>query len=247
MKWTEREITANGASRWQQIAEILRDAIEGGEFKAGQSIPTEAEINKAFGVSRTTTRAAMQKLVQDGLVSRHPGLGTIVSDRRLDQPLHQIRSFAEDMRSRGMTPSYEVLRCGMTTATPEAAHGLELATSDRPYHVERLLKGNGRLIGHSLSFIRPDIFSDIEPPDAAFLAQGSLYDWIAQECGIEIAGGVEFIEASLAGGELAGTLGLSGGDPVLIARRIARSENGLPIEFAVITYRADRYRFRVEL
>lgn len=247
MKWTERKITTNGTPRWQQIAEFLRDAIDNGEFAAGQSIPTEAEINKAFGVSRTTSRAAMQKLVQDGLISRRPGLGTIVTDRRLDQPLHQIRSFAEDMRSRAMTPSYEVLRCGMTMATPEVSHGLELATGDQPFHVERLLKGNGRLIGHSLSFIRPDIFSDVAPPDAAFLEQGSLYDWIAKECGIEIRGGVEFIEASLAGEALASTLGLSKGAPVLVAHRTARSQNGLPIEFAVITYRADRYRFRVEL
>ena len=52
---------------------------------------------------------------------------------------------------------------------------------------------------------------------------------------------------SLAGEALASTLGLSKGAPVLVAHRTARSQNGLPIEFAVITYRADRYRFRVEL
>ncbi|SFO68802.1 transcriptional regulator, GntR family [Cohaesibacter marisflavi] len=247
MKWTEHKIVANGVPRWLQIAEILREAIEDGSFAVGQSIPTEAEINKAFDVSRTTTRAAMQKLVQDGLISRRAGLGSIVVDQKVDQPLHQIRSFSEDMESRGMTASYEVLSCGLTTATPEATHGLGLASGDRPFHIERLLKGNDRLIGYSQSFVRPDIFNSVAPPDADFLSQGSLYDWIATELGIKINGGVEFIEAGLADAFLAKTLDVKEGDPVLVAHRTAQSEAGLPIEFAVITYRADRYRFRVEL
>jgi GntR family transcriptional regulator len=37
------------------------------------------------------------------------------------------------------------------------------------------------------------------------------------------------------------------GRPILIARRTSRSADGMPVEHAVLQYRADRYRFRIEL
>ncbi|AJE47134.1 GntR family transcriptional regulator [Celeribacter indicus] len=189
----------------------------------------------------------MQQLVSEGLVSRQAGHGTIVLDRKVDTQMHQIRGFSEDMKARGLTASYEVLDCGFVTPPGEASQALGTPSADKPFFLKRLLKTNGRLIGISRSYIRADIFAEIAPPTAEQLTHGSLYDWLREHAGTEITGGVEFIEAGLAGPDLHRDLGLAPQDPVLIAQRTAHSPARLPVEFAIITYRADRYRFRIEL
>jgi len=57
----------------------------------------------------------------------------------------------------------------------------------------------------------------------------------------------EYIEADVADTHLAELLLIEPGAAVLIARRCSRAADRRPIEYVVNTYRADRYRFRVEL
>lgn len=61
----------NGSRRLspQEIADILRDRIRGGELKAGDRLPTQAELAEEFGVERGTVRQALRALQEDGLLS----------------------------------------------------------------------------------------------------------------------------------------------------------------------------------
>ncbi|GGX28837.1 GntR family transcriptional regulator [Streptomyces malachitofuscus] len=61
----------NGSSRLtpQEIADILRERIRGGELKAGDRLPTQAELAEEFGVERGTVRQALRALQEDGLLS----------------------------------------------------------------------------------------------------------------------------------------------------------------------------------
>ena len=61
----------NGSSRVspQEIADILRERIRAGELKAGDRLPTQAELAEEFGVERGTVRQALRALQEDGLLS----------------------------------------------------------------------------------------------------------------------------------------------------------------------------------
>jgi DNA-binding LacI/PurR family transcriptional regulator len=48
--------------------------------RPGQRLPTEHELVRQFAVSRPTVRAAMERLVNEGLLERFPGKGTFVVD-----------------------------------------------------------------------------------------------------------------------------------------------------------------------
>ncbi len=51
----------------------MREAILNGEFKVGDRLPSEADLAKAFGVSRSTVREALHALKTSGLISTTPG------------------------------------------------------------------------------------------------------------------------------------------------------------------------------
>ncbi|MFE9649490.1 winged helix-turn-helix domain-containing protein [Streptomyces sp. NPDC006365] len=68
---TQENVAVNGSRRLspQEIADILRDRIRGGELKAGDRLPTQAELAEEFGVERGTVRQALRALQEDGLLS----------------------------------------------------------------------------------------------------------------------------------------------------------------------------------
>ncbi|MFF6999507.1 winged helix-turn-helix domain-containing protein [Streptomyces sp. NPDC008313] len=68
---TQENVAVNGSRRLspQEIANRLRDRIRAGELKAGDRLPTQAELAEEFGVERGTVRQALRALQDDGLLS----------------------------------------------------------------------------------------------------------------------------------------------------------------------------------
>ena len=66
---------------YEQLAGILRRAIESGELAPRDPVPSEAYLMGTHGVSRGTVRHALGILRSEGLVQTFPGRGTFVADR----------------------------------------------------------------------------------------------------------------------------------------------------------------------
>jgi DNA-binding GntR family transcriptional regulator len=60
------------------VYEALRSQINSGVYKEGDLIPSENEICASYGVTRPTVRQALDKLVNEGLILKHHGKGSIV-------------------------------------------------------------------------------------------------------------------------------------------------------------------------
>ncbi|MCH0566084.1 MULTISPECIES: GntR family transcriptional regulator [unclassified Streptomyces] len=71
MAVTQENVAVNGSTRRtpQEIADILRERIRVGELKAGDRLPTQAELADEFGVERGTVRQALRALQEDGLLT----------------------------------------------------------------------------------------------------------------------------------------------------------------------------------
>lgn len=63
---------------YSQIKMIMLQSIASGEYKVGERIPSEIELAKKYGVSRITTKQALNELMQEGIVDRVAGKGTFV-------------------------------------------------------------------------------------------------------------------------------------------------------------------------
>jgi GntR family transcriptional repressor for pyruvate dehydrogenase complex len=72
-----------------QVFDQLREIIARGSLKPGEQLMPERDLAKAFGVSRTTIRNAINRLMVMGIVENRQGKGTFVRlpDSRADNPL----------------------------------------------------------------------------------------------------------------------------------------------------------------
>ncbi|HEY5897179.1 MAG TPA: GntR family transcriptional regulator [Burkholderiales bacterium] len=64
--------------RYVRVADALIREIRTGRYPVGEMLPPELELCEHYGVSRHTAREAIRKLVDLGLISRRPGIGTHV-------------------------------------------------------------------------------------------------------------------------------------------------------------------------
>ncbi len=67
---------------YAQLHDILLGKLKAGEYKKNDVLPTEAEFEEIFGVSRITAQRALNELALEGLVERMRGRGTIVARER---------------------------------------------------------------------------------------------------------------------------------------------------------------------
>lgn len=247
MAWNDVGLTSGAVPLWFQISNILRAAIRSAEFVPGDHLPSEAELNRLWGVSRTTARTALDKLEQEGLIVRMNGRGSIVVEPKFEQPLNLLAGFSEDMRRRNLKPGYATLSAGFVMLNEEVRQAFGESDGVTAYNIQRLLLADAKPIGVSNSWIAPSVLGGRKPPNLTDLDSGSLYAWLETNCAAKITGGEEFIEAVNLDKATAQHLGVAKGTAALVARRLSRDPANQPVEYAVIHYRADRYRYRIDL
>ena len=168
--WNAEQLSDGPVPRWFQIADRLRAAVGRGEFLSDDQLPSEAEI----GVSRTTARAALDRLEHDGLIVRRAGKGSIVLPPRVEQPLRSFAGFADEMRARGLRPSYQTLAIRSRSATAEVAGALGIEKGARAVVIDRLLSADDFPMALGRSWLSPRVLANRPSPTIAELNAGSL-------------------------------------------------------------------------
>src|SRR5258708_13594967 len=76
------KVTYSRRNLHRHLVEAVGLRIVRGEIKAGETLPTEADLGAEFGVSRTVTREAIKVLAEKGMVESRPKVGTQVQPRQ---------------------------------------------------------------------------------------------------------------------------------------------------------------------
>jgi len=85
-----------GGSKIDGVYSNLRDRILAGEYAVGVRLPTEAELEQIFGVSRGTVRYALSRLDADGLIYRKRSSGSYVSPRSKVRRVIVVTNYPSD-------------------------------------------------------------------------------------------------------------------------------------------------------
>ena len=82
-----------------QLKLALIEGIEQGDWGPGDLIPSESELGKSYGVSRTVVRQALNEMTYDGLVVRQKGKGTFVKQPKISSRslVQSLEGFYGDM------------------------------------------------------------------------------------------------------------------------------------------------------
>lgn len=231
--------------KYFQLASILRQQIDNGEWQPRSPIPSERQLEVLYNVSRTTIREAIDSLTRQGYLYREHGRGTFVSPPKLQKGLLELTSFSEDLVNRGIRPG-QVIR-DISTVIPPASilQKLELAPGTPLLRLERIRLGNDVPIGLQTSYLvlEPGQTISREDMDTA----GSLYKLLQEKFHIIPSEADETLEVTVATKEEAELLQIIEGAPLLLSERVLFAQNRHPVEFVKILYRGDRYRYYVRL
>jgi DNA-binding transcriptional regulator YhcF (GntR family) len=82
----------SGQPVYRQVADALREMIRSGELAGDQSLPSETDLIRRYGVSRNSVRTAVGLLRLEGLIVTEHGRGSFVRTRRSLRRLGSSRS-----------------------------------------------------------------------------------------------------------------------------------------------------------
>src|SRR6187431_2316174 len=109
-----------------QVYVDLRRALDAGEWRPGQQLPTERDLADQYGCSLITVRRALDELVREGRIERTRGRGTFVLRPRLDRDMAARSSFTAEMQERGLDAETRRISARPESATAVVADALGL-------------------------------------------------------------------------------------------------------------------------
>ncbi len=226
---------------YYQVASRLQELIEKGEIGVGARIENEVDLAERLGVSRPTTRRAIQYLVERGMLVRKRGVGTQVVHPKVRRPV-ELSSLYDDLLHSDRTPRTEVLDLKVVPASQEIAAALEMAPGAEVTWIERLRYAGGEPLALMHNAIPADLIRLTERD----LAEHGLYE-LLRRAGFVPRIATQVIGARSASAIEARTLQEKRGASLLTMTRTAWDAGGRALEYGSHLYRASRYSFELNL
>lgn len=226
-----------------QVYVDLKTALEQGEFKVGERLPTERELAHAYGCSLITIRRALGELVREARLRRTQGSGTYVLPPRLDRNIAGEMSFSEEMQRRGLDPETRLIAARPEAAAEHVAEALRLEAGSPTLYLERLRLAGGEPLLLEMVHLPAERFPGLLASD---LEHNSLYDILTERYGTPVVRAREALEPVLLPAREARLLGLAPRSLALLVEGIAFTRDDAPVEFGRTYVRGDRTRYYVE-
>jgi GntR family transcriptional regulator len=224
---------------YYRIQQAVLEQIQSGQLRPGALLPSETDLAQQYQVSRITAKRALDELVRLGRAFRQQGRGTFVAQARIRE-ISGFRSFSEDIRARGFTPSSNLL--DFREIEPEATirERLHLGEGQHTFLLRRLRLADQEPVALETAYLPCSICPGLLQED---LTSGSLYAILNEKYGIVPTWADAEIEAAPATKVEASALNLKTGTPILVARRVTYAADYEAIETVVSVYRGDRFTF----
>lgn len=162
---------------FQQVKSHIIQRIEQGEWPSEFRIPSEHQIVKQFGISRSTAHRALRELTVEGYLVRVQGVGTFVAPRKPHFTLLEIHSIADEITRRGGKHSCDVLLLTEETSSQQLSSEMNLPKGAPIFHSILLHRNNGKPVQLADRYVNPEMapdylqqdFTRITPSDYLFL------------------------------------------------------------------------------
>ena len=228
---------------YQLIEQWLSGLIAERKLVVGDRLAPEGGLADALGVSRMTLRQALAALEAKGVVERRRGRtgGTFIAQPKIDLDLTGLAGFTEQMRRAQVRAGARLVSAQTVSASGSVVLALDLSPGALAHEVIRVRSANREPLALERSYFPAATFPDLLDQSLAgslYSLMGRVYDRFPHTC-------TESLEPVVATDDEASLLGVDVGSPLMLIERTACAEDGLPVEYAVDLYRADRTRIRL--
>lgn len=224
-----------------QAEKLLRQLTNSPEYQNSKLFPNEIELSKRLGISRSTLRLAINKLVFEGLLVRRKGVGTMVSTPAVSTRYNNWLSFSQEMKAKGIEIKNYELHVSWQLPAPEVIAFFGMNETAKLLELIRLRGDKQKPFVYFVSYFNPRIGltgeEDFTMP---------LYEILEQKYSTIARLSKEEISARAADNVLAKKLELNPGDPILVRKRYVYDQADRPIEYNLGYYRADSFVYTIE-
>jgi len=233
---------------YQQIKGLILNSLRAGEWKPGESIPSETDLAVRYRVSQGTVRKAIDELASENLLLRRQGKGTFVATHAEQQVQFRFLRLVPDSGTRGSEGPAQrnIIECRRARANGDISRALALRSGDQVLQVRRVLSFGGV----------PIILEDIWLPAAPFKGltaerlsnyQGPMYALFETEFNVRMVRAQERIRAIAATSAMAALLNIDTGTPLLSVERIAYTYHDEPMELRRGYYLTDTHHYQSDV
>jgi len=232
---------------YYRIAETLRGRIKALEYRFGDLLPSEKELEKEFGVSNITIRKALALLVQEGLVVRKRAIGTRViykENKRLAIKISGNFKDWYDSAYAKLQLDVDVLEIVVTDCPERIRSILALQKGTKIWRMKRVRKIKRKPISYYINYGPPKLLRKLSTKD---FEKRSFIEVFQDRCNIKLSRIEQQVEATIADMDLASILRVRFGDPLFLVENVYYSTENKPVELTHMYYRGDRYVYKATI
>ncbi|MBN9067210.1 MAG: GntR family transcriptional regulator [Rhizobiales bacterium] len=227
-----------------QVYVVMRQQIEEGQYYGEKPIPSEHELSQTFQVSRITIRRALDRLKQEGFVSRARGRGTFARSPEIPQAISaNLRGIFENLLAMGLRTRVKLIEFGYMPATPMIAAKLLLEPGAMVQRAVRVRYHKDIPFSHLTTYLPEDIgrhCDEQELSDKPLLL-------LMERAGIKVSAADQSVSAKLADTIVAPLLQIETGSPLLWVKRLVLDQDDRPVEYLHALYRPDIYEYQMSM
>ena len=203
-----------------QIRDILHRQIVDLALSPGSSLPTEEELQRQFGVSRSVVRQALSGLSDLGLIRRQRGRGSVVAATPvLRRHVQRAGGLDEQAAAHGQRLRTHVLAVEPSEPPPA---GIEALNTSNTWKIERVRY----LDDLPVAFMRTWVPRDFFPHFTAELLENASLLGLMRDHGYHPAGGPRQVQAVSSDPDLARKLNINTREPLLLLQGVTRDALG---------------------
>jgi len=214
---------------YRQIKSLILQALESGEWRPGQVIPSEQELAARFSVSQGTVRKAIDEMAADNLLIRKQGKGTFVASHNDPRALFRFLRLVP-MDGDLAHPQSVPMDCWRAKAGQEASRMLGIELGEPIIIVRRLLKFAQKPVVVDEIYLPGEIFQGLTL-EVLQSWNGSLYSLFETRFGLRMIRAQERIRAVAADRSTSETLKVPEGTPLLSVERVTYTYGDKPVEW----------------
>lgn len=231
-----------------QIAHLLEEQIESGRYKVGARLPNEKQLAIEHGVSLITVRGAMRVLIDKRLIVRYSGKGTFVAARLPVKKMWAIGSL-NDLIATGMKSTLRLIWHHKVYPAADIAAKFSFAANEKVFCLRTVRESDGETFMLTDTFHPREIAARLKKSD--FTSSRSLsrlvISIVEENTGKKAASVRQAISVLAAPQDIARTLKVEAGEPLLVVERDFFDQRGELLQAAKAYYRTDHYKYVMQI